>query len=196
MTIWTVGHSNRTIEDFVDMLKSVNITAIADVRSIPYSRYSPQFNGTSLRAFLSKAHIRYAFLGESLGARPNDPSVYRDGRVSFPAITTKSYFQEGLARVIKGASQYRLALMCSEKDPIHCHRMALIGHELKKLSVDLEHILEDGRVESNAVTEYRLRRALGINDIDLFQSQDELVEEAYTRLARQIAYQAELDDSP
>ena len=195
MTVWTVGHSNRTIEEFMDLLKSVNITAIADVRSIPYSRYSPQFNGNALSACLSNAHIRYVFLGKNLGARPCDPSVYTDGRVSFPAIASTSYFQEGLARVKDGAAQYRLALMCSEKDPIHCHRMALIGHELKKIRVDVFHILEDGRVEPNADTEFRLRRALGINDVDLFQSQDDLVEEAYARLAQQIAYQAEPDDS-
>ena len=92
MTVWTVGHSNRTIEDFVDMLKSVNISAVADVRSIPFSRYSPQFNGKALCAFLSKAHIRYVFLGESLGARPDDPSVYREGGVSFSAIVSTRYF--------------------------------------------------------------------------------------------------------
>ena len=193
MTVWTIGHSNRTIEDFVDLLLRVEITAIADVRSLPYSKYTPQFNGETLSTCLSKARIHYVFLGNYLGARPSDLSVYVSRRVCFSSLVSTSFFHKGLDRVKIGATRFRLALMCSEKDPIQCHRMALVGHELKKQGVNLIHILDDGIVESNADAEMRLRHAMGINDIDLFRSQEELVEDAYTKLVQKIAFTSSED---
>src|SRR5579862_1298929 len=112
--IYTVGHSNHSIEKFIGLLIANGINAVADVRSRPFSRRNPQFNKERLAATLLQHGIVYVFLGKELGARSEDPSCYEDGRVQYGRLAATPVFRAGIERVLAGAQKYRLALMCAE----------------------------------------------------------------------------------
>lgn len=82
-TLYTVGHSNQSLEEFLSLLQKHAITAVADVRSYPYSKMNPQFNRETLSKELKECGIAYVFLGKQLGARSEDPSCYVEGKVQF-----------------------------------------------------------------------------------------------------------------
>ena len=187
-TVFTIGHSNHTSETFIALLRLHNITAVADVRSSPYSRFASQFNKAELASLLKKNNIVYVFLGNYLGARPNDPLCYRNSAIDFSRLSQTDYFQEGLERVIKGASQFNLALLCTEKDPIQCHRMILVCRHLRAKDTVIKHILEDGELEDNRDSERRLMDCLHMETADLFRNIADIVEEAYDRQGERIAY--------
>jgi uncharacterized protein (DUF488 family) len=188
MTLYTIGHSNHSEERFVSLLQMNDITAVADVRSAPYSRYTPQFNKESLGKALGANRIAYVFLGNYLGARPNDPLCYRNGTIDFARLCQMDYFQEGLERLRAGAKRFNLAIMCSEKDPIECHRMILVCRHLRAADTAIKHILENGALEDNQAAEQRLMAHLKMAPADLFMSSDELAEEAYDKQGARIAY--------
>ena len=109
MPIYTVGHSNHTSEAFVTLLRTHGVTALADVRSAPYSRFNLQFNRETLARALEAQGIRYVFLGRELGARPDDPGCYEEGRVRYARLARTALFRRGLDRVADGAHRHRLA---------------------------------------------------------------------------------------
>src|SRR4051812_3181206 len=117
ITVYTVGHSTHTIEKFLDLLERNGVTAIADVRSSPFSRHNPQFNKDALSAELKKRGITYVFVGKELGARSDDPSCYEGGKVRYARLAQTSIFKAGIDRMLTGAQKYRVALMCAEKEP-------------------------------------------------------------------------------
>jgi uncharacterized protein (DUF488 family) len=154
--LFTIGHSNHTIEIFVNLLRLHGVTALADVRSHPYSRYLPHFNQTQMKSVLSDAGIRYVFLGRELGARPSDPSCYVDGKAVYEKIAATKLFKEGIHRLLKDSEDYKIALMCAEKDPITCHRAILVCQYLRQQNLNINHILKDGDLENHAALEERL----------------------------------------
>jgi len=186
--IYTIGHSNHKIEAFIQLLKQHGITAVCDVRSTPYSKYTPQFNYESLKQELKKTSIEYVFLGTELGPRREDPACYLNGKVQYNLLAKTSAFKEGLARVKKGVETYAMALMCAEKDPVVCHRTILVCRQLKRMDFDINHILDDGRLESNRDTERRLMKMLKIPGLTLFDKPEDLVEQAYDKQGDRIAY--------
>ena len=187
-TVFTVGHSNHTPETFIALLRLYRITAIADVRSSPVSRFAPHFNKDAITRLLANDHITYVFLGNYLGARPKDPMCFRNGTIDFSTLCQTDYYQEGLERVRKGASRFNIALMCTEKDPIQCHRTILVCRHLRTKDTIIKHILEDGELEDNRDSERRLMDTLHIAATDLFKSHEDLVEEAYDKQGERIAY--------
>jgi uncharacterized protein (DUF488 family) len=189
ITIYTAGHSNHSPETFVRLLRLHNINAISDVRSTPYSRFTPQFNRDALTDLLAQNQIAYVFLGNYLGARPNDALCYRNGKIDFARLCRTDYFQEGLERVRKGVARFTVALMCTEKDPIQCHRTILVCRHLRGKNVVIKHILDDGELEDNRDSERRLMDCLRMAKTDLFKTYEDLVEEAYDRQGDRIAYQ-------
>jgi uncharacterized protein (DUF488 family) len=186
--VLTIGHSTHTIARFCELLAISGVTAIADVRSAPYSRYQPDFNRDALQQALIATGIKYVFLGKELGARPNDLGLYEDGRVQYDRLAQTELFRSGLTRVFQGAKDYRLALLCAEKEPLECHRTLLVGRELEKQGAEILHILADGRLESNDSAMTRLLALLNIPELDLFRSRSELIADACARQARRIAY--------
>ena len=121
--IHTIGHSNHPIERFVGLLLPHGITAVADVRSTPYSRFNPQFRREKLQASLADASIQYVFLGEELGARSSDPACYdASGRVSYAKLAQTPLFRKGIERLKGGMTQFRISIMCAEREPLDCHR--------------------------------------------------------------------------
>ncbi len=185
--LFTVGHSNRSIDEFLVLLQTNDISAIADVRSQPYSKYTPHFNRENLKAFLKDGNIEYVFLGEELGARRSESTCYVDQQAKYELIEKTPAFNSGLERIQKGAASHRIAMMCSEKDPLTCHRTILIAKCLRS-DFDIQHIISAENLESQDEAEKRLLRLWGMEGHDLFLSADEQLEDAYRRQANEIAY--------
>jgi uncharacterized protein (DUF488 family) len=118
-----------------------------DVRSYPYSKIAPAHNREALGVWLAAAHIRYLYLGAELGGRPESPDHYDDGgHALYGPMSEQAGFQAGLRRILDGAQDHRIALLCSEGDPTHCHRRLLVGKVLAEHGVKLAHIMPDGNV--------------------------------------------------
>lgn len=191
-TIFTIGHSDHSSERFLGLLSKHGITALADVRSAPYSRFNPQFNRETIASTLNSCGIKYVYLGDELGGRSRDGSFYDQGRIRYDRLAQSPRVQDGLKRVLHGAEQYRISLMCAEKEPLHCHRTLLIGQELDRRGIDVAHILPDGRLESHTDAMNRLLSDLGIGtEDDLFQqhkSRSALIEEAITYQSQRVGH--------
>jgi uncharacterized protein (DUF488 family) len=186
--VFTIGHSTHSIDVFMALLRRHDVTVVADVRSEPYSRFSPQFNEASLKDSLKAYGIKYVFLGRELGARSKDRSCYVDGRVQFALLAQTDLFLSGIERIVRGANDYRIALMCAEKDPLECHRTLLVARNLVERGIAVEHILADGRSESHETTMERLLDVVGLPHEDLFRSRTELISEALAKQAERVAY--------
>jgi uncharacterized protein (DUF488 family) len=145
LTIWTIGHSSHPLAHFVALLQAHDIQVVVDVRSRPYSRFAPQFNRQALAAALPLDNIRYVFMGKELGGKLKDAAYYLpDGSLNPERFTARPEFQEGLQRLLAKAARSRLCLMCSEGDPLKCHRTMLLAPELARRGVRVLHILPDG----------------------------------------------------
>ena len=187
-SLFSVGHSTHSIEDFIALLKGHRIDVVADVRSTPFSKFNPQFNKDHLAGALQKAGIKYAFFGNELGARVDDPSCYVEGKVQYARLATRPEFQNAIARLIKGAVECRIALMCAEKEPLDCHRTILVSEALKKAGCEVSHIHADGSLETHGDTLKRLMKNTGLHT-DLLRSEDEALQSALAKREAQIAYQ-------
>jgi uncharacterized protein (DUF488 family) len=187
--IHTVGHSNHPIERFLGLLQPHGITAIADVRSTPYSRFNPQYRREKLQAALAEVGIQYVFLGEELGARSQDPACYDpDGRVSYTQLAKTLLFRNGIERLKTGMVEHHISLMCAEREPLECHRTILVSRELVREGVAVTHILGDGSLETHEHAMQRLATSLKLTDTDLFSNPADLAEQAYDLQAARIAY--------
>ena len=191
LELFTIGHSIHSVERFVDLLKTHGVTALCDVRSSPYSRFTPQFNRESLKEELAKHRIIYLYLGAELGPRSSDPACYENGKVQYKRLAVKEIFQQGLGRLRKGMTTQRIALMCAEKDPVMCHRMLLICRNLRGDDIVIQHILEGGSLEDNRDTEKRLMNLLKIDPADLFSTEEDQIQRAYDLQGEKVAYTLE-----
>ena len=188
-TVFTVGHSNRSELDLVDLLLKHAVTAIVDVRSTPRSEWVPQFNRPAIAAALKEQGIAYSFLGDELGVRSDDPACYEGGRVVYERLARTEQFQHGLRRVIKAAGRHRLALMCAEQNPLECHRSILIAPALERAGVAVSHILHpDGELQTQRALETRLLDQYDLNQPDMFLNDDERLAKALSLQERKIAY--------
>jgi uncharacterized protein (DUF488 family) len=140
-SLYSIGHGNKSIDTFIDELKYFGINFLIDIRSKPYSKYSPQFNQNELKFSLLDKKITYTFMGDVLGGLPDDSSCYTNGHVDYEKLKVKDFFKEGLNRLITAnEKKIKVAIMCSESNPEECHRTKLIGEELKKNNITLNHI--------------------------------------------------------
>jgi uncharacterized protein (DUF488 family) len=185
-TILTIGHSTHSYEQFLRLLRDAKVTAIADVRSSPFSRHQPQFNKNDLRDELRLDKIDYAFLGDELGGRPRNDDLFCEGIADYEKMARTSEFEQGLHRVIKGAGKYRVALMCSEHDPLDCHRCLLVGRALKQRGFNINHILFDGAQKTQSDVEVELLQMLKQDRPDFFP--DEQIASAYRDRAMKVAF--------
>ncbi len=151
LTVYTVGHSNHTVEGLFELLAAHDIAVVADVRSSPYSRYAGQFSRAPLEAAVAQAGLAYVYMGEALGGMPNVPGYYdAEGYVRYDLIAASDRFRDGLARLLDIARERRVALLCSEEDPRDCHRHLLLARVLGKRGVTVLHLRGDGSVTSDA----------------------------------------------
>jgi uncharacterized protein (DUF488 family) len=145
--VWTVGHSNHATEKLLALLADERIAFVVDVRSYPYSRVAPQHGREALAALLAAHEIGYLYLGAELGGRPDKPDLYdQDGHALYGPMSEQPDFQAALDRILEGARAHRIALLCSEADPTHCHRRLLVGKMLVEHGVELRHMLPNGNV--------------------------------------------------
>ena len=156
--LYTIGHSTLVMDDFLALLKENYIQVLIDVRSQPYSRFNPQYNRESFKHAMAYANIEYIFAGEYLGGRPGDPTCYKDdvvpdGKadylklVDYAEVMKRDWYQRGIQRLLEIASERQIVIMCSEEDPMGCHRHHLIAQTLLKQGIPVWHIRSDGRVE-------------------------------------------------
>lgn len=161
MKLFTIGHSNHSLEKFIRLLEDNGIMVLVDVRTAPYSRHNPQFNKENLESALSQRDIQYAYAGKYLGGRPSDPTCYKgqvlpaEGadylhEVDYPEIMRRRWFVQGINRLLELADEQTTAIMCSEENPAECHRHHLIAQYLmaEHPDVDVRHIRGDGTVFS------------------------------------------------
>lgn len=201
MELFSIGHSNHDIDAFFSLLQQHRITAVADVRSHPYSRFLKQFNRKNLQEFLTEKGIYYVFLGRELGARPNHPECYVDGKALYEKIAATDQFHQGIQRVLKGLKEHRISLMCAEKDPITCHRAILVCQHLRHFDLSINHILKNGDLQSHKYLEARILSKHGFKQfsedseiqLSLFSQNDSLTREeclkqAYKLQGDDIAY--------
>jgi uncharacterized protein (DUF488 family) len=159
MKIYTIGHSAHPQEKFLQLLSNNEIKTLVDVRTMPASRFQPQFNKENLEYFLPKQYIQYVFAGKFLGGRPSDPSCYKkrtlpsEGanylhEVDYPEVMKKSWFLKGIDRLLKLAEEQITTVMCSEEDPALCHRHHLIAKFIMYEFPEIEvmHIRGDGTI--------------------------------------------------
>ena len=143
--IYTIGHGNRSLEDFLTLLQRYEIDYVIDVRSQPHSRYAPHFSRPALEQSLKECHIHYIFMGDVLGGRPQDESCYRNAKPQYDIICTKPFYLQGIARLRTAwEKQLHVALLCSEAKPEACHRSKLIGNTLIEQQILVSHIDENG----------------------------------------------------
>jgi uncharacterized protein (DUF488 family) len=174
LTLYTLGHSDLTVEAFRALLTRYQVRVLLDVRSAPYSKFVPHFNKAALEADLIAHDFAYRYAGEFLGGRPSDPTVYADEAIPNPDLAREKYlkvvqydlimqrdwYQRGIARLItimreEAARGTFAAIMCSEGDPRECHRHHLIARSLIDPSVrvtdvpiQIVHLRKDGDAET------------------------------------------------
>ncbi|MGN6365895.1 DUF488 domain-containing protein [Asticcacaulis taihuensis] len=188
LEILTIGHSTQSYEDFRRRLQKAMITAVADVRSMPFSKHLPHFNKNVLKDELKRDNIAYVFIGEELGGRPKSKELYRDGVADYEKMALEDSFRIGIARVIEGAKKYKIALMCSEHDPLDCHRCLLVGRALVKNGVRVAHINGNGnKIEHSQIEDWLLDMS-GDNSRDMFDSKESRLAIAYRNRAMKVAY--------
>ncbi len=140
-TLYSIGHGNKSVETLIEELNYFGIDYLIDVRSKPYSKYSPHFNQNELKYALLKKGIKYTFMGDVLGGLPDDTTCYTNGHVDYDKLNEKDFFKKGLQRLITAnKKKVKVVIMCSESKPEECHRTKLIGEELIKHGINLNHI--------------------------------------------------------
>lgn len=145
LELYTIGHSNIEPGEFIKRVKQFKIEMLIDVRSKPYSRYVPHFNKEKIEHLCRNNGIKYLFLGNLLGGKPEDDSVVdKEMKVNYDLLAEKDYFLSGVDRLLDLISKYHVCIMCSEAQPDKCHRDLLLGSVLEKKGISVFHILPDG----------------------------------------------------
>lgn len=182
-TIYTIGHSSYPLEQFLMLLKKYSINSVVDVRSVPFSRYVPYYNKDDIRRFLSARGIHCIYMGKELGAIREDRSLYSEnGFLDFNKVQQDPLFKEGINRLVTGIDKgYTISIMCTEKDPIDCHRSIIIGKVLHSLHFEVRHILDDSSFETQEQLESRLINIYFNNDsqinfLDVIDEQSSLAD--------------------
>jgi len=193
--IYTVGHSTHPIEYFLELLQEYSVNCIVDVRSVAASGYNPQYNKEPLSNFLKNNQINYFHFAEEFGARQNDPDLLdEEGKVDFEKVRKSWNFKNGVDQLWQEAEKgFTIALMCSESEPLDCHRFSMVSRALEKDGFDVEHILKDKTLKSNAELESQLLKKYDkkIPKADMFQPDvtlDDQLTAAYRLRNKEIAY--------
>jgi uncharacterized protein (DUF488 family) len=173
--IYTVGHSTHPSVFFLELIKIAEINCIVDVRSVPMSTYNPQYNQDAFKIFLKDNHIIYLHFAEEFGARQTDYGLLDDeGKLDFEKVRKTKLFNQGLKRIWQGIDKgFRIALMCSESEPLNCHRFSMISIGLENDGFEVKHILKDKSIKTNLDLEKELlkRYEKKIPQNNLFESE-------------------------
>ena len=199
--LYSIGHSSQTQEEFLALLTPYGINCIVDVRSVPASKYSTQFNQETLKWFLKSHGIQYLHFGDEFGARRTD-SINEEGQVDFEQAVKTPLFQQGAVRLMKGLEKgFQIALMCSEADPLECHRFSMVSRYFYDQGIDVQHILKDGTLASHAslekemINQFLRSRKYRLLEVDLLfgtYSEEEQRKDAYRLKNKEIGHKPEL----
>ena len=187
--ILTIGHSRHSLPRFIALLETARTTSVADVRSAPVSRFSPHFNKRALAVSLDARGIAYVFLGNEFGGRPQQQELFTGGVANYEKMAAAPSFQSDLDQLMLGAEDYRIAVMCSEADPLDCHCCLLVGRALAGAGVEVGHILASGAVMSHSEAEERLLHLADLAEPGLLLSSRAMrLAEAYRCRCSEVAY--------
>ena len=202
-TLFSIGHSNQSQEDFLRLLQANYIDCVVDVRSVPASKYIPQFNKEEIKEFLKMHNIIYLHFGNEFGARRTD-CIDDDGQVNFELAVHTPAFLNGVERLNNGLEKgFRISLMCTESDPLECHRFSLVSRFFHNNGYDVRHILKDGtavhheELEKKMVEEYRHSRKYHLPDVDLLfgtYTEADQINDAYRFKNKEIGYKPLLEN--
>jgi uncharacterized protein (DUF488 family) len=184
--VFTIGHSNLQLDQFLARLKAHGVSAIVDVRSVPFSRRFPWFSSRTLAERLKSKGIDYVMMGDSLGGRPFDPSLYANNTADYEAMAATADFRLSIDHLCARMMRDRLCLMCAEGEPLDCHRCLLVGRALADRGCQVGHIRSDGTLEPHAATEERLLAEQQRGE-DLFTDRAACIADAYRERAARIA---------
>lgn len=159
--VYTIGHSTRSLEEFIRILQAQGVDRLVDVRTVPRSRHNPQFNRETLPGELAKATIAYTHMASLGGLRhpkPDSPNTgwRNDSFRGFADYMLTNEFWTAIDELIAVASQERVAMMCAEAVPWRCHR-SLIADALTIRGVAVEHIFSSERRSPHVVTPWAVQ---------------------------------------
>ena len=188
--VHTIGHSDIDREKLMDRLEQNGVELVADLRSTPYSRHAPQFNREELACALGQRGIGYIHMGEDLGGRPTEDRLYDEqGRASYRLMALEPKFQEGVRQLAQTAMERRLALLCTEPDPLRCHRALLAAPALEEAGVPVVHITGDGKGVSHKELMGRLTASWGLPGLEeQGMTEWQMMERAVESQARRVAH--------
>jgi uncharacterized protein (DUF488 family) len=183
----TIGHSNLPFERFAALLRDAGVTAVADVRSQPFSRRYPWFSEKPLGQSLHNEGIAYRPMGEALGGRPRDPALFCDGVADYEAMAAVPEFRAGIERVVEATGRRRVCLLCAEREPLDCHRCLLVAPALAARGLTIGHLLHDGSILSHLAIEDGLLSGEAGDDLFAADRASRLAQ-AYRRRAHKVAF--------
>ena len=188
--LYSIGYASKPLSVFIDQLKAYGVTAVADIRSVPYSNYFQEYHREPFKQQLEACGIRYAYLGDELGPRSKNLQHYNEVRqVQFNRLMQAELFKTGLERVFAGLNKgFTIAMACAEKDPAICHRSLLVGWCLRHhYALDMPHILHQGELLRQSQLEHQLMASTGIVP-DMLTSEAEAMQLAYQKQCKTYAY--------
>ena len=201
MEIYTIGHSNYTMERLIDMLEYYNINCVVDIRGTPYSNNNIQFDKETIRYTLTNAGFVYIYMGKELAAKRIRKNSYNnEGYSNFEEVIKEEEFKRGVERLKNGCEKgYKIILLGAMQDPIRCHRSILVGRELVKNDFDVKHILDDYSIVTQDDIEEMLlnkyfsnRNQITIEDLTGNSlNNEEMINEGYKLANREIGYRIE-----
>lgn len=191
--LFTIGYSGFLVEDFISSLKKESIGALVDIRSSPYSSHFKEYDITNIKCLLNKNMIYYLFLGNELGARPNDYSLYTNNIADFSKMAKSESFIDGCARVREGLNKFSICLMCAEKDPAACHRAILVANNFRNIypEINIFHIHSSSKIEPQKKLDRRIMSMYKLEQEDLLKDEIERRKEAYLLQEKKIAHNLE-----
>ncbi|WP_042275235.1 DUF488 domain-containing protein [[Clostridium] dakarense] len=205
MEIFTIGHSNYSVEKLIDMLRYYNIDCVVDIRGTPYSKYNIQFNKETIKNTLIRAGFVYIYMAKEFAAkRENKISYNSEGYSDFEKVINEEDFLVGMKRLKDGCNKgYKIALLGAMQDPIRCHRSILVGRELINYGFEVKHILDNYSLASqNDIEESLLdkyfdeRNQLSIDNLlGNEKSRDDMIKEGYKIANKEIGYRIEHIDN-
>ena len=199
--IYTIGHSNYSMERFIEMLRKYEIDVVVDIRGTPYSKYNTQYNKEALSNSLKENGFKYIYMGREFAAQRDNKIIYTwEGYSDFEKVINEPSFIEGVERLKKGlAKGFKIVLLGAKQDRVNCHRFALVGRELYKRGFNVKHIEDDLTISSQLdLEEWMLDRYYpNVEQITMDfllngeKSKDEKIKDSYRKINREIGFRVE-----
>lgn len=199
--IYTMGHSNYSMERFIEMLRKYEIDVVVDIRGTPYSKYNTQYNKEALSNSLKESGFKYIYMGREFAAQRDNKIIYTwEGYSDFEKVINEPSFIEGVERLKKGlAKGYNIVLLGAKQDPVNCHRFALVGRELYKRGFNVRHIEDDLSISSQLELEERMLDKYYPQEEQITmdflligeKSREEKLKDSYRKVNREIGFRVE-----